>query len=301
MSRRSLLRHGPEAFEQHYRGLYGERWENLKSAFLGSKSYLGLGAKDPKAQPYFLDPGSALVAIALAAAPGQRVLDCCAAPGGKSLTLLRLIFPQNFATEELEEIRQLGRLIGIETQGAESHDPGLLVCNERSAARRRRLVENLRQQAGPDFFHGQVLVRGQDAARMGSPGMESYDRILADVPCSSEAHLVQDPRHLENWSASRVKSLSIQAGAIAAASFDALKPGGRMLYSTCALSPEENQEVVKKILKKRSGAYEVALSIRPDWMEALEHGYALLPDRGPGWGPLYFAILEKSVRKEDLG
>ena len=294
MSRRRNASHGPEAFERFYSTIYPDRWPDLRKSFSNPKQYLALSSTLPAAEPYYLDPGSALVALALDARPGRRTLDLCAAPGGKSLVLLRSLFPGDFPPAHKDSLAPLRDMLfesvdPLAPENAVQHAAPLF-CNELSASRRRRLSLNLQSHISAE---NRFEVRAWDASRVGLLQPESWDRILADVPCSSEAHLVQNPMHLENWSEARTRSLAIRAGAIAAAAADALAPGGRMVYSTCAISPRENEELIAKILRKRQTLREVFLEKAPPWLETSAHGYYILPDRGPGWGPLFFSILQK--------
>jgi 16S rRNA C967 or C1407 C5-methylase (RsmB/RsmF family) len=119
----------------------------------------------------------------------------------------------------------------------------------------------------------------------------AWDRILLDVPCSSERHILASSRHLARWTRSRTKHLAVQQFAMLAAAVDAAKPGGYVLYSTCALSPAENDGVIDKALKKRAGRFSVR-SAEVEWAEPTRHGYQILPDTACGRGPIYLSLLE---------
>jgi 16S rRNA C967 or C1407 C5-methylase (RsmB/RsmF family) len=166
-----------------------------------------------------------------------------------------------------------------------------LVANERSAARRKRLRRVLDEHL-PAEIRDRISVTGHDAARWGLYETDAYDRILLDVPCSAERRLLSAPRHLKHWSPARTRHLATQAFAMLAAAIDAARAGGLILYSTCALSPAENDGVIDKAQKKRAGRYRVRSAEVP-WAEPTRHGYHILPDTAEGRGPIYLSLLEK--------
>lgn len=273
-------KHGPAAFDRFYESLYGERWPGLRAALRAAAPRVALTAG--LTAPYYLDPASVLAALALEVQPGHRALDLCAAPGGKTLVLAR------------------GR-------------PQRLVANERSSARRARLHRVLNDHLPPDL-RAAVTVTGHDAARWGLYEPAAYDRVLADVPCSSERHVLSAPAELERWSASRSSRLAAGAYAMLCAAVDSLVPGGRVVYSTCALSPAENDQVVGKLLSGRRRVVSVdaaevlervlETSAPAELRESLgsrrpgsrtEHGLLITPDVDGGIGPIYVAIMTKKV------
>ena len=122
---------------------------------------------------------------------------------------------------------------------------------------------------------------------------ECYDRILLDAPCSSDRHVLNSPSHLEVWSVKRVKRLSVEQGSLLASAVDALRPGGELIYGTCALSPLENDAVVAKILKKRKMIEFVRIEDLPEGADRTELGVHILPDKTRGCGPIYCAKMVK--------
>jgi 16S rRNA C967 or C1407 C5-methylase (RsmB/RsmF family) len=253
---------GAAAFEAHYAELYGGRWEALLEALHGEQRHTEL--RECLTTPYYLDPGSLAVARSLQAAPGQRVLDLCAAPGGKTLVLACALAGS-----------------------------GELVANERSSARRARLHRVLDAHL-PASYRATVRITGHDATRWALYEKEAYDRVLADVPCSSERHVVQAPAELARWSSSRTKRLAQQAYAIACAAADATRPGGRLVYATCALSPRENDGVVARLIERGQGVLTARRAVPGEGWEATSHGSLLLPDAARGAGPTFLAVVEKA-------
>ncbi len=258
--RERAARRGAAGFDAYYRGLFSERWAPLHEALLAPPEQIPYSRG--LLRPYFLDRASLLAAESLEVGDGHRVLDLCAAPGGKSLVLA-------------------GAMGGR----------GTLTVNERSSARRARLVRVLDEHL-PEEVRNRIDVTGHDAARWGLHEQNAYDRVLLDVPCSSERHLLHSPPHLDAWSPARTKHLAVQAYAMLASGFEALVPGGMLLYSTCALSPLENDRVVEKLLRKKGDRCET-LALRLPEGEETEHGLQIWPDRSGGIGPIYCARIGK--------
>lgn len=217
---------------------------------------------------YIMDPASVIVAKALEAKPHELVLDLCAAPGGKSLVMAEdMFFAGNVVT-------------------------GQLISNEYSESRRDRLLKVF-QNYIPKDNRQFINVKGLDGNQYGLRQPETYDKILADVPCSGERHLFENPSELKLWTARRTKNLAIRQYSLLSSSWLACKENGRIVYSTCSISQLENDEVVRKLTKKR--AVEI---LRPDFLknfsflEQTEFGYQILPDV-VGFGPMYFAVIKK--------
>lgn len=211
---------------------------------------------------YLLDPASVIVALALEAAPDEKILDMCAAPGGKSLII------------------------------AEQMRSGELISNEISESRRERLLRVFHEYI-PKEKRMFITVKGLDANLYGLRMPDHFDRVLADVPCSGERHLLENPKEFALWSEKRTKNLAIRQYSLLSAAWLTVRAGGRIVYSTCSISPEENDAVIAKLVKKRKPKI-----IRPAWISELEfvekteHGYRILPDNC-GFGPMYFSVIEK--------
>ncbi|MBN1647490.1 MAG: RsmB/NOP family class I SAM-dependent RNA methyltransferase, partial [Spirochaetales bacterium] len=114
-----------------------------------------------------------------------------------------------------------------------------------------------------------------------------------DAPCSSERHVLGSPVHLGQWSPSRSKRLAVQQFAMLAAALDAVKPGGLIIYSTCSIAPQENDDIIARLHKKRAGLFE---TVPPgnDYGEPTAYGRQVFPDSCNGAGPLYFAKVRKN-------
>jgi 5-methylcytosine rRNA methyltransferase NSUN4 len=249
------------AFEQYYQSRFVERWQPLRESLLKPPQHVAL--TDSLKTIYYLDEASVAAAQALPLEPGNRIVDLCAAPGGKTLVLAGRLPPN-----------------------------ASLISNERSSARRARLHRVLDEHLS-EPLRARVTITGHDATRWGVVQPLSCDRILLDVPCSSERHVITDPAHLARWSASRSQRLAIQAFAMLAAAIDALVPGGMVLYVTCALTSTENDDVIAKAFRKREGLVSTIPTDLP-WGELTRYGVHVLPDAAEGRGPLYVCLLKKA-------
>jgi len=192
----------------------------------------------------------------------------CAAPGGKSVAMLH-------------------KFLSSYPEGAFN-----LTLNERSAARRSRLQRVITGSI-PEWSRSTIRITSHDARKWGLHEQNTYDVILLDTPCSSERHLVQEPKTLREWSPQRSVRLALDAYAMVAAALTALRPGGLLLYLTCALSPRENDGVIAKALQRRGSEFEILVPPELHGSELSKHGCLVLPDQAGGRGPLFAALLNK--------
>ena len=248
-----------EDFDTYYRSIWKERWDALKASFAGESDYCTLS--EGLLKPYFLDKASTYPAQALDVQPGDCVLDLCAAPGGKTLIL-----------------------------ALAKGETGTLVANDKSADRRARLKAVVAEHL-PAAIASTVRITGFDAATWGLYQQAMYDRVLLDAPCSSERHVLSSPYYLAQWTPARTKQLAIRQFAMLAAALDAAKAGGRVVYSTCSISPLENDGVIEKLFKKRKDLFDI-IEAAPGIGEKTKYGIQILPDT-TGAGPIYYCCLEK--------
>ena len=170
---------------------------------------------------FYLQEPAAMLPVAAAVAEGLiprgcRVLDLCAAPGGKTF--------------------QLASAIG---------EDGLLVSNEINPSRCAVLAGNVER-----LGLGRVIVTNADPRAFGdySPGF--FDVLTVDAPCSGEGMFRKTPEAVGEWSPASPASCAERQRAILAAALPALKEGGTLIYSTCTYSPEENEETVSWLLRE---------------------------------------------------
>ncbi|MCB0341989.1 MAG: RsmB/NOP family class I SAM-dependent RNA methyltransferase [Pseudobdellovibrionaceae bacterium] len=258
------MKRGPEAFTRYYEGVWGERWIKLKASLQQPSAKVSLPSpfSDTRSLPYELDPASLMPAAALQVKPGNRVLDMCSAPGGKALAMI-------FSVE----------------------GEAKFVLNDLSKQRLSRLNRVLKEQL-PESVLSQVRTTHFDSSRWGMYEPEAFDRVLLDAPCSGEQHLLSRPAELAQWSLKRTKYLAQRQYALLCAGVQVLKPGGRLVYSTCTISPLENDQVISKYLKKKPNTVTVE-RVGSECGEPTEHGWIILPDQCQGQGPIYFSVLQK--------
>lgn len=286
---------GPEGFDSFYREMFGDRWDQLKSALLlpkkhvaivnpysnfefkvvpievnGISFYHHIADEFPPPEKtdmgymnyYLMDAASVLPVEALDLHPGEKVVDLCAAPGGKSF------------------------LCALKLQGK-----GLLVSNDRSAARRAR-IHKIFDEYIPKTEQKNLKVTGHDATKWCLYEKSAYDKVLLDAPCSSERHVLTDSKELSLWAPGRTKAIAVTQFSMLASALDIVKVGGTIVYSTCALSRLENDDIIRKLYQKRPGRFEL---IRKQFAfgNPTEFGQEILPDT-TGFGPFYVAIIKRT-------
>lgn len=230
---------------------------------------------------YLQEPSAMTPASRLPVEPGERVLDLCAAPGGKATELA---------------VRLRGR--------------GVLVANDISASRARALLHNLEL-----FGASNILVTNEVPARLAEVFGGYFDKILVDAPCSGEGMFRKSQEAISAWSLERVRFFAKQQKTIVESAVRMLRPGGMMLYSTCTFSAEENEGTVAETLERfpeleliPMEGYEGFESGRPKWgggCAALERCVRIWPHKMPGEG--HFLALfrkreggrEESIRGKD--
>ncbi|XP_029157751.1 5-methylcytosine rRNA methyltransferase NSUN4 [Nylanderia fulva] len=221
---------------------------------------------------YLLDGASVLPVLALDLQPGDVVLDMCAAPGGKTLSILQTLMPRT------------------------------IVANDLSQSRVKRIHNVINQYvAGIGKWKDRLYVTERDARYI--EDKDIYNKILVDVPCTTDRHVLHSednnifkPQRIRE----RLQMPELQA-AILTNALKIVAVGGTVVYSTCSLSPIQNDGVVGMALKK---TWEDSNSIMvvKDMREALKplrclykfhdftlkHGHIVIPTLDNNWGPMYF-------------
>lgn len=217
---------------------------------------------------YVQEASSMLVAQCLDYQEDQIVLDLCASPGGKSTLLLDRL-----------------------SQGS------LLVSNELVRNRAQVLAENVSR-----WGYANCIVTNshpREYARL----QHVFDAILVDAPCSGEGMFRKDPAVIGHWSNKMVHHCAERQKDIMRMLMHALKPGGRLIYSTCTYNRQENEEIVKWVLNHDKGAFKIVeVEVPEDWgltpgdtegfPEEMRFTYHCYPHKVRGEG-FFFACLEK--------
>jgi tRNA (cytosine49-C5)-methyltransferase len=168
---------------------------------------------------YIQNLSSMIPPLLLSPQPEETVLDLAAAPGGKTLMLAGMM-----------------------------ENTGWLSAVEMQRERFFRMCDNLKIQ-GVTNAHTYMT----DGRSVGKKCPEMFDRILLDAPCSSEARFkTHDPKSMSYWSIHKVKETSKLQQRMLLSAYDALKVGGRLVYSTCSFSPEENESPLNYLLKRHA-------------------------------------------------
>lgn len=181
------------------------------------------GALRPAKHPYYYaglyylqEPSAMTPANRLDVRPGERVLDICAAPGGKSTEL-----------------------------GAKLGGQGILFTNDISNSRAQALLKNIEL-----FGIGNAVVMSEAPYKLAKKLPEYFDKILIDAPCSGEGMFRKDSAVMRAWTEKSNDTYSALQREIIDAAVQMLKPGGRLMYSTCTFSPKENEESVSYLLER---------------------------------------------------
>ena len=170
---------------------------------------------------YLLNPSSAIAVYALAPRPGEQVLDLAAAPGGKTLLM-----------------------------AAAMGNRGSILAVDAVRSRYYRLRANLRRCGAEN-----VRCRLDDGRNLARAMPERFDRVLLDAPCSSEARFrAAEPKTTRHWSRRKVQESAHKQRGLIRAAFRCLRPGGVLVYCTCAFSRRENEAVVDYLLRRESTA-----------------------------------------------
>ncbi|CAM4056373.1 RsmB/NOP family class I SAM-dependent RNA methyltransferase [Paenibacillus alkaliterrae] len=233
---------------------------------------------------YYIQEPSAMAPVELLdVRPGQRVLDLCAAPGGKSTQ------------------------IAAKLQGG-----GVLVTNDNARERTKALAKNI-ELAGVR----NAVVMNEEPAALAPVFTEWFDRILIDAPCSGEGMFRKDESMIAEWEKHSVERCSLMQCDILRHAASMLAPGGLMVYSTCTFSPEENEQQIASFLSGHTDFQVVPIvhgfgwnAGRPDLiakatqldgarLQSIEGTVRLWPHRIEGEGH-YAAVLRRDGANTDI-
>ncbi len=185
---------------------------------------------------YIQEPSAMTPANVLPVEDGDVVFDMCAAPGGKSTEL-----------------------------GAKLGHTGMLVTNDISNSRAKALLKNVEVFGIPN-----VCVISEDPKKIANRFTTFFDKVLIDAPCSGEGMFRKDNKLIKAWEKNGPDFYAKIQRDIILLGADMLKPGGKMLYSTCTFSRLEDEETIRHLLKERPEMHLIDIP----WYEGFCHGYA---------------------------
>lgn len=217
---------------------------------------------------YSQDPAAMFPAFLTDVTPGDKVLDLCAAPGGKSTAL-----------------------------GEKLKGQGILVANEISSSRVKILRENLERWGLTN-----AVVTNADSETLSRNFNSYFDEILVDAPCSGEGMFRKSDDAIKYWSEDNVLTCQARQKEILIEAVKMLKPGGQLVYSTCTFSPEEDEEIVAWLVKnynfkiEKSPVSVPAAHGNPEWgdnIPEMKYTMRFWPQDGIGEGQ-FVAILRST-------
>ena len=206
--------------------------------------------------------------------PGDRVLDVCAAPGGKATEL-----------------------------GAKLAGHGMLAANDISNSRAKGLLKNIEV-----FGIGNVLVLSEEPGKLMDYFPEYFDKILIDAPCSGEGMFRKDKKMVRAWEEHGPEFFSNIQKSIVLQAAHMLREGGMMLYSTCTFDSRENEQIIEHLLehcpefrilpiKPYEGFCPGRSGLTKSGMKDIEKTVRIFPHKMKGEGH-YLALLQKGEKKE---
>ena len=227
---------------------------------------------DPQSRPglhpyheagvYYLQEASAMAPVALLdPQPGEKICDLCAAPGGKTTQIA-------------------GRMQG----------EGFLLCNEINPKRAKILSRNIERMGVSN-----ALVTNEHPQRLADRFAGFFDRVLIDAPCSGEGMFRKEEAAVTDWSQETVEMCARRQAEILHSGAAMVRPGGRLVYSTCTFAPEEDELAVEQFLQTHP---EFTLEgIEAPWFESKTPGmYRMWPHKLLGEG--HFAAVMRKLDGE---
>ena len=212
---------------------------------------------------YYLQEASAMAPVALLdPQPGERVCDLCAAPGGKTTQIA-------------------GRMMG----------DGFLLCNEINPKRAKILSRNMERMAVSN-----ALVTNEHPANLAKKYPGFFDRVLVDAPCSGEGMFRKEEAAVTDWSQEAVEMCARRQAELLHSAAALVRPGGRLVYSTCTFAPEEDDEAVAAFLQEHP-EFEPE-TLEAPWFVPGENGsHRMWPHKLLGEGH-FAAVLKKNGGEE---
>ena len=213
---------------------------------------------------YYLQEASAMAPVALLdPQPGEKNCDLCSAPGGKTTQIA-------------------GRMMGR----------GFLLCNEWSPKRAKILSRNIERMAVAN-----ALVTNESTDRLAARFPGFFDRVLVDAPCSGEGMFRKEEAAITDWSQETVEMCARRQAEILHNAARMVRPGGRLVYTTCTFAPEEDELAVAVFLESHPD-FEPEVIDTPWFVPAPNGGHRLWPHKLLGEGH-FAAVLKKTNGEEE--
>ena len=203
----------PDSFFTETEGLVS--WAS-EAFYLKYESKAGTTVAHEAGAFYLQEPSAMIPASVMNARPGEKILDLCAAPGGKSTQM-----------------------------AADMKGEGLLVCNEPVAKRAVVLSRNIERMGIPN-----AVVTNAWPEKLAEKWPDGFDGVLVDAPCSGEGMFRRHPETRSEWSPEKASGCAGRQTEILEAAAGLVRAGGRIVYSTCTMNPEENEVIIKHFTEK---------------------------------------------------
>ena len=212
---------------------------------------------------YYLQEASAMAPVTLLdPQPGENVCDLCSAPGGKTTQI-----------------------------AARMQGQGFLLCNEYSPKRAKILSRNIERMAVAN-----ALVTNEDTRVLADRFPGFFDRVLVDAPCSGEGMFRKEEAAVTDWSQETVEMCARRQAEILDSAAKMVRPGGRLVYSTCTFAPEEDELAVEEFLQAHP-EFQPEILDAPWFVSVPNGGHRLWPHKLLGEG--HFAAVLKKISGEE--
>ncbi|XP_058608392.1 5-methylcytosine rRNA methyltransferase NSUN4 isoform X3 [Onychostoma macrolepis] len=227
---------------------------------------------------YLLDAASVLPVLALDVQAGHTVLDLCAAPGGKTLALLQ------------------------------THSVNYLWANDLSGSRTMRLRRTLQSYLPKEFLdENKIHITSTDGRQLGMTEEKSFDRVLVDVPCTTDRHsaMVEENNIFKRSRTKERQKLPLLQTQLLLAGIQATRRGGKVVYSTCSLSQLQNECVVQQAISLAQQELGITVQVQDlrwfaqrfsdtfHFAPQLSVGELVLPHLCANFGPIYMCKLQR--------
>ena len=221
-----------------------------------------------EAGAYYIQEPSAMMAVELLnPRAGDKVLDMCAAPGGKSFHAINLM-----------------------------QDKGLLISNDIHPIRAQILSSNM-EKCGCK----QIIVLQDDSKKYKQKFLSFFDKIILDAPCSGSGMFRKNEFAITDWSMEKVLQCQKMQLSLLEDAYEMLNREGILLYSTCSFSKEENEDVIQIFLKEHSDCNLIKIPLKEDFLPSIgiEGAIRLHPNHYKGEGH-FIALIQKRGVKNNL-